>query len=395
MIKEKTGTKVGGVILSLVINFTSFIGVFALVLGLTFLNLNYYRDLLVTDTMVDCFYEYFDDNVDIFDEYSFDGEDVYTKDFVKHFMKDYIDAAFLGEKNFNEDYYEDYFNDTIVPLLEDEYDTRFSPKEIKKERSKFIEGLQKGFSEVEVDESFNEVKDAGNGAKAVSFVFLAITIGLSVLMICIYRNKFRAARNICITLTISTFVNFMAFFGLKSMFAEALEESANSGDIEDYLMPLYNEIKSSFLSTPVAILGGALALLIVGIIAFSILASKKKADPDEEDMLRATPYAVAPMGGYNPNPYGAPYQQFQNPYQQNGYAQPQSNPYQQPSWPQQPVQPTPAESSITPAQPANIYATNSLDIPSMGPIDDSWTCPNGHSGNTTPFCIYCGAKRPE
>ena len=56
------------------------------------------------------------------------------------------------------------------------------------------------------------------------------------------------------------------------------------------------------------------------------------------------------------------------------------------------------------ADPANLYSpasdktsgTDDTGAADTEPAsDDTWTCPNGHTGNTGNFCPQCGAKKPE
>jgi len=342
MRKETGGTIALGIIFSIAIMFLEFFGLATYFASTTVMDPGYYKKVFTEDEVIDNFYEMAGDAFsDSWDEEigdqmpKVDFDELFSREFITQYIGDFIDGALLNEKHpFDEDYYEDYILDEVIPELEERSGRRISVNEQEAMVEDFLDSLDDSIRESRVDlednSSFMDMLDAGAKMKTASLVILGIAVVLAVGMILKYKSKFRAARNICLASFLAIGFEAMGWMGLHESFQEMIDEEIRDGNYDKNQRKVFEALGEVFLKEPAKILGIITLLFFIGMIVFQILHKRWLKNSDDSDVDEAyaynraeyTAHTAAPLAstGYNSNPYGtSPY--GSNPYGTTPYGQ--------------------------------------------------------------------------
>jgi len=312
-IKESTTATVLRILFTIGMVITLGISTIAGALNLTVFNTKNWEKFYHEKKVVEAFHDEFDDSFDELNlEYGIhiDAEDFAeeTYDFI---IPEYIEMLRDGDTELDDDRYDEYFDENIGEILEDEFDLPKSEiKDLKKDFREELEDKMEATAD-DMGDTLDSIFAFRDGCTATAIVCFVITLALFGILLPLHKNKYTPLRNLGIATIISQSLNALGFTGLWALIGAAMDEAAEE-DIEEAIVDFWNK-------GTLPIFLGFTALIAVGIVILIIAINGKKRVDEEADADADGSDNAQPMQPVQPMP---------------------------PVQPVQPVQPTPPEQPV-------------------------------------------------
>ena len=273
--KESTTANVLRIIFSVLMVFTLGICTTAAMLRLTVLNPDKWEKLFYEEDFKEGFKEdlgYNEENFYMETGFRIKDDDFY--DGIYNFViPEMFEVIKTGEHDIDDDRFDEFWEDTLEEVLEDELD--LSSSEMKDAKRTLYNDLQESLDEaaedLEDEEAFQLIFQFQKSCVATAVVCFILTAAMFVPLLLIHKNKFVPLRALGLVTLISQALNAVGFTGFWALIGMAIEEDASS-EIEECLAKFWNSG-----TLPIFLAFAGLAAAGLALMIFSI-AMKKNAD---------------------------------------------------------------------------------------------------------------------
>ncbi len=276
--KEHAAISVLGVFLGIFFTFTLSASLLLFPLQQKLKDVTDIKSYITDDAIIDDLSDEINDELKqrvIASDVSFDtSKDIFSDEYLKEFLTETFDYAFSG-KEADVDALADGFKDELKNYIKasglnyDDYaaDIDKASDDFKNEYDKLIKELS---TENDTEALGAELKSFNDGFLVITIVCGVISLALALIILLIYKKKYRATLNIGICSTVAGAMSFLMSFAFSAFVALIMSEieAQSSSDISSNAIAenLFNILSDKLASLPAILMITSLLALVIGII---------------------------------------------------------------------------------------------------------------------------------
>ncbi len=243
----------------------------------TVLNNHFWSDLMLSEEAMDVFTDSLDVSLEDFilennpnAHLDLDDEDEITEALVSVVMQDYIELIVEGDRDVNEDRFDEFFDEYGDDLL-DGFDGRYSSvRELREEcKESFQNKLDEYYDEVKHEDYF-ELFSNYNSWVRNNIINMAVTgiliVGSFAVLIAIHKNKFRPVRAYGISVTVAQGINLFGWLIMAAVLNMVIEEQSDGTPVVELISDFLLKSMSIILTANVIALILGIVMIVVGVV---------------------------------------------------------------------------------------------------------------------------------